>query len=522
MQENAGPASEPPVESRPRRIAVIDLGSNTARLIVMRSLPGYSFRLEEEIREVVRLWHGMTEEGLSAEAVRRALSTLRLFKRFCESLRVDHLHAVATSAVREAANGAAFVEQVRQELGLSLRVLAGDQEAYYGTVGALNEVPLTRGFVVDIGGGSAQISEVRSGKFFRGASLTLGALALTDRWVRSDPITPAEYGALKAEIERQLGTVAWCKKRQGAELVGIGGTIRNLARMEAERQAYPLNTLHGFVLRRSSVEESIDQFRALSLASRRKLPGLHGDRADIILPGAMVVLVAMKRLGINRLTVSRNGLREGIFLEQFWQHLPYPVFADVRRFGLLNLARTYSYAKPHAQHVQYLAGRVFDQLAPLHQYGAGERELLDAAALLHDIGYVIDFAGHDRHSQTLIEYNGLPGFSPREIALIGLVARFHWRGDPGIDGYQMLLNEADLVLLRQLAAILRLAECLERGQTATVDDLLLSWDKDSLHLSLVADDYPAVELWQAEKNAVPLLEVALGRQVRLSSACPPP
>ena len=184
LSENASTIKDP----QSYRIAVIDLGSNTARLVVINAIPGYSYRLEDVVREVVRLRQGMTKKGLSKEASARGLSTLRLFKRFCDSTRVDTILAVATSAVREAANRQEFVEQVQREVGLSLRVLDGEREAYYGTIGVLNEVPLMEGFVLDIGGGSVQVSEVREGQFHEGQALTLGALALTERFVRSDPI----------------------------------------------------------------------------------------------------------------------------------------------------------------------------------------------------------------------------------------------------------------------------------------------------------------------------------------------
>ena len=160
-----------------QRFAVIDLGSNTARLIVLSAIPGYAYNLDDEIREVVRLREGMTASGLSAPAVNRAFFTLRLFKRFCDGAGVDKILATATSAVREAQNGPLFVEQVARDIGLSLQVLDGEKEAYYGTLGVLNEVPLANGYVVDIGGGSAQISEVRDRRFKRGTALELGALA---------------------------------------------------------------------------------------------------------------------------------------------------------------------------------------------------------------------------------------------------------------------------------------------------------------------------------------------------------
>ena len=507
--------------SPPYHIAIIDLGSNTARLVVMAATPGYSYRLEDEIREVVRLRQGMTHKGLSEEAMERAFSTLRLFKRFCDSTRVDLVLSTATSAVREAANGQAFIERVESEIGLSLRILDGEREAYYGVLGALNEVPTTQGFVLDIGGGSAQVSEVRAGRFHRGEALTLGALALSERFVRDEQITEAEFKAVQKEIERQLNTLAWCKEKKNASLVGLGGTIRNLASIEAKRQKYPLNTLHSFALSRSSVEATVAQLRQLPLAKRQKIPGLSEDRADIILPGAMVVLGVMKRLGVDTMTVATSGLREGIFFEQFWQHLPYPVIPEVRRFSVLNVARIYNYQKPHATHVRFLAGRIFDQLAPLHGYGAPARELLEAAALLHDLGTIIRYNDHHKHSQTLIDYNGLPGFSPREIALIGLLARYHRKGHPDNSGFKPLLDDDDTALLICLAAILRLAEFLERGRNAAVDDIIITWDDDSLRLTLIADEHPAVELWEAERNAVPLVETAFKRRVLLDSIAAP-
>ena len=506
--------------SQPRRIAIIDLGSNTARVIVMSARAGYAYRLEDEIREVVRLQQGMTKHGLSDEAMARAIFTLRLFNRFCKSLQVDAILATATAAVREAANGRIFIERVRREVGLSLRILDGDQEAYYGTIGALNEVPLVQGFTLDIGGGSAQLSEVRKRQFYRGQSLPLGALALTEKCVTSDPISEGDFEAVQSEIEQHLATISWLKQSSGP-LVGLGGTIRNLAKIESSRQNYPLHTLHGFILSRASVEESIDLFRQLPLAERQNISGLKRDRADIILPGALVVLAVMKHLNVNQLTISINGLREGLFCEQFWQHLPYPVVGDVRRFSVLNMARVYQYQKNHAMHVRFLAGRLFEQWAPLHGYDAGEQELLDAAALLHDLGSIISYHNHHKHSQTLITNSGLSGFSPREIALIALLARYHRTGDPSTAEFGLLFGDEDNLRLTRLSAILRLAEFLERGRNATVDDITASWDDSDLYLTLIADEYPAVELWEAERNALTLMETAFGRKLYLSSSAAP-
>jgi exopolyphosphatase/guanosine-5'-triphosphate,3'-diphosphate pyrophosphatase len=403
------PHDPQPAFPNPRRkIAVIDLGSNTARLVLLSAKPGFSYRLIDEIREVVRLRKGMTDEGLAENAIRRAFSTLSMFKQFCDSSGVDEIIATATSAFRDAPNGPAFLASVEREIGLTVRVIAGEREAFYGTLGVLNEIPITDAHILDIGGGSAQVSEIRDRRYVTGQSFTLGALALTGRFVKTDPISDAAYAVIETEIRLQLEVIP--KSKGTLLLAGLGGTIRNLAAVEAERLDYPLKTLHGFTLTRKELQKTIRQLRQLPLAKRERIAGLNPDRADIILPGAMVVFEVMTRLGVKELQVSESGLREGLFYERFLRDQPEPIISDIREFGILNLARNYDYDQRHADQVRHLAGQLFDQTADLHGYGEEERELLDAAATLHDLGMVIGYAGHHKHSQTLIENSGLPGY----------------------------------------------------------------------------------------------------------------
>ena len=504
-------------ESAPRRTAIIDLGSNSARVIVMNGIAGWSYHLEDEIREIVRLREGMTRDGLAPDAIMRGLITLRLFKQFCESLHVDHIIATATSAVREAANGAQFLEQVEQEIGLQLRILDGDEEARYGVLGALGAVDLENGVVVDIGGGSAQVSQVRGRRFVQGQALTLGALALTERFVKSDPIGKAERKAIETEINRQLDGVSWLSGEPSETIVGLGGTIRNLAKIEAERQKFALQNIGGFRLSADSLDETIEVFCELPLAERRKIAGLSRDRADIILPGALVIRAILERLQQNELTISAAGLREGLFFEEFWRDLPYPVVPDLRAFSVLNLARFFDYQSSHAEHVKFLSGRLFDQLQTLHELGALEREWLMAAATLHDIGTAIRYNDHHKHSQMLIINSGLPGFSPREVAMIALLTRYHRKGTPSGGEFESLLEKGDEDRLRQLAAILRLAEYLERGRSGVVRDVQVQINKKQLTLTLIAQN-AEVELWVTQRNGVDLMESAFEREVVLQSA----
>ena len=502
-----------------QRTAIIDLGSNSARLVVMRFVSGYSYHLEDEIREIVRLREGMTTGGLSEAAMTRGLQTLRLFKRFCESVQVTHIIATATSAVREAANGAQFLQQVEQEVGLSLRLLDGEEEALYGVLGALNATALQDGLVIDIGGGSAQVSQVRERAFVQGQALTLGALALTERFVRTDPIKKSELKAIETEISHQMDGVRWLKNERGP-LVGLGGTIRNLAKVEAARRGFPLQSINGFTLNRAALDEIIRNLSEAPLAKRRRIPGLARDRADIILPGALVLRALLQRLAISELTVSEFGLREGLFFDHFWRDVPSRVTPDLRAFAVLNVARFYGFQEAHALHVRHLTQSLFTQLQPLHGYGTWESELLGAAALLHDIGMAIKYHDHHKYSQTLIASNALPGFSPREVAIIALLARYHRKGTPAAGEYASLLQEGDETRLLRLTALLRLAEYLERGRAGLVRDVLVRWDTNQLYLTLVATEHPAVELWEAGRNAVDLMEPAFGRSTVLESQTP--
>lgn len=301
-------------ERRYRRVAVIDLGSNSARLIIMRTLPDRFYYLEDEIREVVRLRSGMTEAGLSKEAMARGVATLRMFNRFCESLAVDELIATTTSAVREAANRDEFLAKVASKVGLRLRVLSGEEEAYYGAIGAQNALPLNEGVVLDIGG-SAQLSLIKAGRWQTGQALTLGALALSERFVESDPPTRSEVRRIRKEVRRQLHEIPWLNEASPT-VIGLGGTLRNLARVTIRHRKLPLGTVNGYLLRDDEIKYLVKRFRKLPLNRRQRLAGLSSDRADIIMAGAIgaggVEVAGRERDARGHLRLARGPFLRGV------------------------------------------------------------------------------------------------------------------------------------------------------------------------------------------------------------------
>ena len=229
-----------------------------------------------------------------------------------------------------------------------------------------------------------------------------------------------------------------------------------------------------------------------------------------------------KGFRLDSLIISENGLREGVFFDQFWKKRDYPVAEDIRRFAVLNMARIYHYHRTHAEHVQKLVRQLFTELIPLHGYGSSELELLEAAALLHDLGTTVNYSDHDKHSQMLINSSGLPGYSTREIALIGLLTRYHRKGTPSLDEFELVVNPGDDQLLMKLVSLLRMAEYLERGRAGVVTDVEVQLGKSSLVFNLIAEVNPAVEIWDTERNALPLFEAAYGMEAHLVCTSPMP
>ncbi len=488
-----------------RRLGIIDLGSNSARLIIVRYTPGVAFKVTDELSRRVRLGEGMAaDDRLRPEAIERAVDAVHMFRAFCLSNGVTHLVPVATAAVRDAVNRSEFLARLEKSTRLKFRVLSGEEEAYFGVLGVINSVGLRAGLVMDVGGGSAEVSEVRKGRFQRGVTSPLGAVRLTELYLDGNPVKASEAARLADHLSSTFKMLDWMKVEDGGNFVGLGGTIRALARIDREARRYPLGLLHGYVLALDRLDELIDRLRRLPVSERvRRVPGLQPDRADIILAGAMVVAEALRSAGADRMTVCAQGLREGLFYREFLKPADPPILDNLREFSVLNLSRLYGYEKAHVDHVARLALSLFDQLSRLHGYGDLEREYLWAAAQLHDIGSVVDYYDHHKHSAYIVLSTGLPGYSHRETALIAVLCLYHRKGAPDLAPYRKLLEAGDARRVNRLAALLRLAEYLDRSRTQAVTRLNVRIRDGRARLGVKARSRTEgrVEVWEARRNA---------------------
>jgi exopolyphosphatase/guanosine-5'-triphosphate,3'-diphosphate pyrophosphatase len=489
------------------RLAVVDLGSNSFRLVVFTWVDDSWFRLSDEIHETVRIGEGLEETGMLApEPMERALETVELYAHYCRATGIDDVQAVATSAIRDASNRDEFLERA----ALDVRVLSTEEEAFYGYLAAVNSTTLSNGVALDIGGGSMQLTLVkdREGRDMR--SWPFGAVRMTERFLARESAKPKHIKALREHVGAALAEVPWLGK--GGELTGIGGTVRNLGTAAMLRKKLPAFGVQGYPLHRKLLGEMIDDFAEMTPAERGKVPGIKPERGDLILAGALVVQAVMEAGGFDALEVTEAGLREGVFFSQLLSRRDPPLFNNVRRASVRNLAAEYHQDSAHTAHVAELALTMWDAL------GTGdpvERELLWAAAMLHDIGMSIDYDDHHKHSRYLILNAGRPGFSPRESALSGQMARFHRKGNPRLGPFAPLAADGDEELLTRCSAVLRVAEQLERSRDQAVDRVRVRIDNGRVELELQAHEDVSIARWAAMSEAE-VFKQAFGRELEIT------
>jgi exopolyphosphatase/guanosine-5'-triphosphate,3'-diphosphate pyrophosphatase len=493
------------------RLAVIDLGSNSFRLVVFMAGQGW-WRRTDEIHEPVRIGEGMAASGLlGEEPMDRALATLEVFAHFCRAsgLGDGSVDAVATSAIRDAENAEQFLGRARERFGMPIRVLSREQEARYGYLAAVNSSTLADGCVLDLGGGSLQLVGVADRLEVESASWRVGTVLMSERFLPPNgPAKRRQLDELREHVAGELAAAGWLPRlgQEAGRIVGIGGTVRNLAAAAQRACGLPSNGVQGTIIELDVLDELVERLASLPAAERASVPGIKPARADLILAGAVAVQCVLRIGGFAGLEATEAGLREGVFFERLLEGEDEdgrpPLFEDVRRASVLNMAAQYRVDVEHTEHVATLALEMFDELARLglHEGDPRERELLWAACMLHDIGMSIDYDDHHKHSRYLILNGALPGFTPVETAIVAQAARYHRKGMPAPGPMSALFGDGDAARLDRCATLLRLAEDLERSRDQLVRGTSIALRKDAVELRLIADGEAAVPRWAAGRE----------------------
>jgi exopolyphosphatase/guanosine-5'-triphosphate,3'-diphosphate pyrophosphatase len=496
-----------------QRLAVIDLGSNSFRLVVFTYTDDW-WKRTDEIYEPVRVGEQQETGGpLQPEPMERALETIELFAHFCRATGIERVRPLATSAIREASNRKQFVRAARNRSGLDVEVLSREQEARYGYLAVVNSTTLTDGVGLDIGGGSMQLTQVEERRARDARSWRLGAVVVTERFLAAERVKPKHLKAVREHVREELASAGWLRDAPG-RMAGIGGTVRNLAAALMLDAGLPSYGVQGFSIEKGALDALIVRLARMTPAERRLVPGIKPERGDLILAGAVVVQSVMERGRFEAMEVTEAGLREGAFFEELLAASGPPLIPDVRAAAVRNLAAQYHPETAHTDHVARLALEIWDALAAagVHPGDAEERELLWAAAMLHDVGTAVDYDDHHKHSRYLILNAGLPGFSPRETALIAQAARYHRKGRPTLGEFARLASRGDEALLTRCSAALRVAEQLERARDQTVRHARVVVNDGQVELRLQSDADATISRWAAQRQA-DLFQRAFGREL---------
>ena len=505
------------------RLAAIDIGTNSVHMIVVQVRPDFSFEVIDREKEMVRLGAGgLDGKKLTREAMAAALQALSKFERLAKSHQVDEILAVATSATREAENGGDFLRAIERKTGVRPRIITGTEEARLIHLAAVYGVDTPKAAVViDIGGGSVEITlgSGREIKFAR--SFKIGVIRLTEHFVESDPISDREERKMTKFIGDQVDRYLEHIVEAGYDrVIGTSGTIVSLGTVataidqgaapeEVRNLRVPAKSLHR--VRKMAVEKNLEE--------RLRMPGQDPRRADLMVAGAVLLDTLLRDLEADEITLCDLALREGVLLDYIHRHrrdiARVDRYPDVRRRSVIELAERCSWDSEHSRHVAALALALFDQTKRVHGLGDKEREWLEFGSFLHDIGNHISYKGHHRHSYYLIKNGNLRGFAPEEIDMIALVARYHRRATPRADHDLIAdLNRGTRERVEVLSAFLRLAETLDRSGNAVVKAVEVRERQGTLRISVQAVGDAELEMWAANQQAEVIAE-ALDRKIRM-------
>ena len=515
------------------RLAAIDIGSNSVRLLVAEALRGGVYRILDEEREPTRLGRSVSSQGrLDDESITRTIAALRSFKEIAAGYQVTALRTIATCAVRESRNGPEFCRLVREQVGLDVEVISGEREARLAFASVQHAFDLTGKNVVvaDIGGGSTEIVFATGNLIESIFSTPLGAVRLTEQFGLGEAGDAAD---LPRAFERLDEEVAACLKKRTTRplfaphfLVGCGGTFTTLAELMMASKRESDVPVAGYKVSQAELRHLLDRLRKIPVRARRTLAGMTPDRADIIVAGLTIVDELLRRFRVNTVVVHTRGVRDGLVREMIDDAALGGASGDdpaQREAAIERLAAACSGEVEHGRAVAALAGALYDQLREPLDLPAGDRALLECAARLQDVGYVINYDQHHKHSYHLIRNSRLPGIRPHDLELIANVARYHRGAHPKRKHDNLArLSGDEQRRIRHMAAILRLAGGLDRSRSQQVRGVRASVDGGRVLIEVLADQEPQVDIWGAERRT-DLFEKAFGMPVsiRWSSPTPP-
>ncbi len=484
------------------KIGIIDLGSNSARLVIVNLFAEGYFMVVDELKESVRLGQDMERDGfLKPQRVAETIKTLKMFRRLCDASGVSRIIAVATAAVRRAKNQRSFLDEIQASCGIKIRVLAAEEEAVYVYRGVINTMDVPKGLILEIGGGSTKIVYYNRRNILNYVTMPFGAVTLTGLF-SDDGLKPEEQAKKIEEFfTEQLKQIEWINEIDpDVQMIGVGGSFRNLFKINKIVNKYPLDTVHNYSMSVEDFESVYDMLKVLDLDKKKKIKGLSAERADI-LPAALAIAKSfISYFKFEKFVISGAGLREGIMFNQALPLTEEKPISDVLNYSLTTLVKYYGCDEKHVEHVVNLSIQLFKQLRVLHKFPRQYLRILKVAATLHDCGMKIKYYNHQRHSCYMILNSNLYGLSHRDIVLAAFTACCHKKEDINLydwSRYKCLLGEDDIEIVKRLGVILRIAESLDRSMSGVVKSINCDILGDSVIMKTEVEGEATLEIRNA-------------------------
>ncbi len=485
------------------RIAIIDLGSNSARLVIVEMLGDGHFMVIDQLKESVRLGRDMERDGLLKPArIAETIKTLKMFRKLCDAYQIERIIAVATAAVRRAKNQRSFLDEVAASTGIKLRVLSAEEEATSVYKGVINTMDIPKGVIIEIGGGSTKIVYYNRRNLLAYETLPFGSVTLTELF-GSDGLTPTEQTEKIEEFfTEQLKQLDWLVNIDPeTQVIGVGGSCRTLAKISKMLRKCPLNIVHNYVITGEEFTGIYEKIRSMDLDGKKRIRGISSSRADI-LPAALALVNAfLKFVSADKLTVSGCGLREGIMFNYAVPTTIEKPITDVLGYSLKTLVTYYKCNVKHVEQVVNLSIQLFKQLRVLHKFPRQYLKILKVAATLHDAGETVKYYDYHKHSAYIILNSHLYGITHREIVMAALVCVAYKSDDFNMSEwtrYKDYVTEDDAEAIRKLGVMLRIAESLDRSMSGCVTGINCDVLGDSVIMKTEVEGDASLEI----KNAL--------------------
>lgn len=478
-----------------KKIGIIDIGSNSVRLVLVKIGATGSFKIFNDVKESVRLGLDMGDNSeLKLDKIEKALKTLKMFKIMCDATFVDEIIPVATAAVRKAKNRNYFIERVKKEIGINIRVLTGEEEAFFAYWGVINSIDVDKGLIMDIGGGSTEFILVENRKITRSVSLPFGSINLTQLFKLVNNVKEDNIKSLDTFLLDNYSKISWLSKTKDYPLIGVGGTIRNIGSIVNRLSNYPLEITHNFIIKKGELNKVYKLVKERNLSQRKKIKGLSKDRADFFVGAVGAVWKLFEYCELSNIIVSGSGIREGIIYDYIHNNIE-PV-KDVLDFSISNIMNKYELDIEHANHIYKLTLSLYEQILGKENFSVNIHKLIKTSALLHDSGINIRFYNHTQHSFYMILNAGINGLTHKELLMSAYISALHTSKKFKVNWmkYKKIINKEDMETIRKLGVLLRIAESFDICFNRKIEKVKCYVNDNKVIIEPIANSKPEVEI----------------------------